>query len=87
MIARALKHASWLSPRRTPGSLSGTGLSGTGAGVRASSRRVTPAKAGVQKASIGLDSGFRRNDDFGQMRKNSKLSYAATGYQGSRTCG
>jgi hypothetical protein len=28
----------------------------------ASTRAVTPAKAGVQKRSKSLDSGFRRND-------------------------
>ena len=36
---------------------------------------VTPAKAGVQKVSKRLDTGFRRYDDLPNFKGNSKLSY------------
>ena len=35
---------------------------------------VTPAKAGVQNILKLLDSGFRRNDDLANFRRNSKVS-------------
>jgi hypothetical protein len=36
---------------------------------------VTPAKAGVQNILILLDSGFRRNDDIGELIRDSAPNY------------
>jgi hypothetical protein len=54
--------------RMTHCSLSKMGLGGRLVGTRpqyqiSKKRAVTPAKAGVQNALVGLDSGFRRNDE------------------------